>query len=287
VLNPDLSSKIVIYNNELYVGVRGWDTCSTSPLQAYYGRGLRRYDPVCRTFEQVGTNWPGLDLDAMFVFDDSLYLSFNADIPGYGKVVTRYDGTGFSPVGDGFNDRVLDFNVYNNELIAVGRFTADGNNNSAFPSHIASWNGISWNPLPETCNISGFVIANSSVIDSTIFVSGNLGSCGSQYLGFWASYPHSITSLPETDLSIQNDLYKIFPNPTSNSVTISRNSNLPMNDLQVKLFDVTSRLVKEIKLTGSSMQYEIDLQELENGLYCLYINETYQIPFAKKIIIRK
>jgi hypothetical protein len=286
VLNADLASMIVVYNNDLYVGTRGIDTCSTSTQLGFLGAGLRKYDPVCRTFDQVGANWPG-DLDAMFVHDGFLYISYNGNIPGYGKVVSRYDGSGFSPVGDGFNDRVVDFEIFNGELIAAGRFTADGNNNIQFPSHIAAWNGTNWYPFPETCSLTGPVIIKSSIIDSTIFVSGHLGSCGSQYLGFLASYPDSITSLPETDLSIQNDAYKIFPNPTSNSVTISRNSNLPMNDLQVKLYDITSRLVKEIKLSNSSKQYEIDLQELENGLYLLYINETYQTPFAKIIIIRK
>jgi hypothetical protein len=58
--------------------------------------------------------------------------------------IARWDGSGWSPLGDGLEGDVLSLAVYGGELVASGRFDRSGNRALR---GIASWNGAGWSPL--------------------------------------------------------------------------------------------------------------------------------------------
>src|SRR6185369_2835102 len=58
--------------------------------------------------------------------------------------IAAWDGTQWSPLGDGVNSIVWALTVYKGKLIAAGSFTKAGGNDA---SSIAQWDGTTWQPL--------------------------------------------------------------------------------------------------------------------------------------------
>jgi hypothetical protein len=71
--------------------------------------------------------------------------------------------------------------------------------------------------------------------------------------------------------------FKIFPNPTQNTIHISNFSN---NIQNIKIYDIKSSLIKDINQVNES----IDVSELMNGLYLISIETNKGIEIHKAII---
>ena len=79
--------------------------------------------------------------------------------------IASWDGTSWSALGSGMNNRVRVLIVHNSKLIAGGDFTTAG---GVSANYIASWNGTSWSPLGAADQDAPFGVSNS-VFSLTVY----------------------------------------------------------------------------------------------------------------------
>lgn len=65
---------------------------------------------------------------------------------------------------------------------------------------------------------------------------------------------------------------KLFPNPTSNEVTVCMDENVLKENLTVKIFAVDGGLVKSLTHTAKSNIFKMDISNLRNGVYIVETN---------------
>lgn len=278
---------MIVFQNDLYLSnVYGYDYCSLSPQQGSNVFGLIRYNSACLSVEQIGTGWLNTSAASVYLHNNSLYVGMYIPHPQYGNFATRYDGVNFYPIGNGFNDRVYNFTEYNGEIFAVGRFTGDGTTTHSYPNHIASWDGAAWNALPASCSMTGSTIFRAGVIDSTMFVDGGLGFCGSNNLSFAATYPHSLTG--NNDLTdITENHFSIFPNPAINNINISLVHPKIANNVNIQITDLAGRKVVLHKLNEKNIDEEIDISFLMAGSYQVSLEKNGEVLSTRKLMIIK
>jgi trimeric autotransporter adhesin len=90
----------------------------------------------------------GSGILAMLVFDGALIVGGSfIEIGGVSaSSVARWDGSAWSPLGQGTDGFVMALTVYGDHLVAAGAFSMAG----TVPAHsIAQWDGSAWSPLGE------------------------------------------------------------------------------------------------------------------------------------------
>lgn len=83
-----------------------------------------------------------------------------------------------------------------------------------------------------------------------------------------------------------NNRYQVYPNPVDNNfVTIGMKSK-KNHDIQIKLFDLTGRIIKNVNLKdiNSNPTYRLDIKELNAGMYILEINQGSE-KYIEKLIV--
>jgi hypothetical protein len=83
---------------------------------------------------------------------------------------------------------------------------------------------------------------------------------------------------------INDHLLNIYPNPVSNSCTISFNCSI--SQATVGVYNLLGSKVKEINASNSS-SIEIDLSDVPNGIYILSATTDKGITFNKKLIVAR
>ena len=83
------------------------------------------------------------------------------------------------------------------------------------------------------------------------------------------------TTLSTGNLDINHTKIKVYPNPTRGLITIT---NLPkgISKLTWKLYNITGQIIK------SGTQTEIDIEEINEGLYILNINDNLNVKLIKQ-----
>ena len=163
----------------------------------------------------------------------SLDTTFDAD----GKVTTAIGTTqsaGFSAVIQSDGKIVVagrTGNVFNSDVFALVRYNTNGSLDVSFDT-----DGIVTTPMGS--DAYGFSVAIQS--DDKIVVAGfsSIGNVGSFAL---ARYNNTI-AVGANETNNQNSAIKIYPNPVSNSATISFSLTRPEN-ASLKIFDFSGRLV--------------------------------------------
>ncbi|MBM4132109.1 T9SS type A sorting domain-containing protein, partial [bacterium] len=89
--------------------------------------------------------------------------------------IATWNGTAWSPLGNGLNGRVSALAVHGGELYASGGFTASGA--TPLPGYVARWTGSAWSPLG-----SGLEYAANAMVSAggKLFATGNFNSAGGQ-----------------------------------------------------------------------------------------------------------
>jgi hypothetical protein len=89
-----------------------------------------------------------------------------------------------------------------------------------------------------------------------------------------------------TTENILNNLdIKIFPNPTSDLIAIQI-GGINNQDLDIKMYDIQGKLIKETKLNkGQTISY-LDIQTVYSGTYLIKIS-TNELSLTRKIIVEK
>ncbi len=92
----------------------------------------------------------------------------------------------------------------------------------------------------------------------------------------------SLNIVPSTASLSENNLetFHIYPNPASTSVTLS---NLPI-DSDLKIVDITGKVISAITVTSTNMEVPIDF--LSNGIYFIQIEQEGAIA-QKKLVVNK
>jgi hypothetical protein len=109
-------------------------------------------------------------------------------------------------------------------------------------------------------------------------------SLGTQYTDAWIVAFDLTTSLELQKSDIGNS-FVIFPNPSSNEITIK--NKYPLNKrLRVNIYDGTGKIVKEIYYTDDE-ELKINVNELSDGIYSISIIRNKKLLYSQKIIIKK
>ncbi|HLP64290.1 T9SS-dependent M36 family metallopeptidase [Flavobacterium sp.] len=80
----------------------------------------------------------------------------------------------------------------------------------------------------------------------------------------------------------QNDVVSVYPNPTSDDVTIKINNYT--GSLEIQLFDLNGRMILEKTIDSFSMEEQLSVKGLSSGVYLLKLNGE-NISSTKKLIV--
>lgn len=111
--------------------VARWDGAAWQPMAAGFTSG----EVKAFAFDDEGNVYAGGTFQ--FISDPNLGINFTR-----ANYVARWDGSVWTPLGQGLNDDVLALAFHNGVLYAGGRFTASGA--GAPMTGIAAWNGAEW-----------------------------------------------------------------------------------------------------------------------------------------------
>lgn len=84
--------------------------------------------------------------------------------------------------------------------------------------------------------------------------------------------------LSSTHYSEDNTQLEIYPNPTTNMITI-KGEFLNQRENEIVVYNLLGQNIFQTKFKTSGSQFQIDLSEFENGVYLLKVNE-----FVRKIV---
>jgi choice-of-anchor B domain-containing protein len=152
-----------------------------------------------------------------------------------------------------------------------------------------------------------FYLANNAaglrVIDISDISNGNMTEIGyfdshpindfAGYEGIWSTYPYfesgnivisdregflvvKSSTLAIEENSISN--FKIYPNPTSNTININ-SINFPISD--IKIYDLSGKLVYSNEFI-SELNINLDISNFSNGIYILKLNNQFTTKIIKQ-----
>jgi hypothetical protein len=88
------------------------------------------------------------------------------------------------------------------------------------------------------------------------------------------------------DAPISNSAnFMLFPNPAKNKFRV-QSSAFKVEDATIELYDLTGKKLLEQQIPAGTVNAEIDVSHLKNGVYfCRLVSEKYSA--TKKLIIQK
>ncbi|QRM90716.1 T9SS type A sorting domain-containing protein [Lacinutrix sp. WUR7] len=105
---------------------------------------------------------------------------------------------------------------------------------------------------------------------------------------FFDFNPAIITNTVTTEIienlsvsEFNNNTFSVYPNPTENQLTIT--SKIPLS--AITIFDINGRKIKDVKLSNHTLQYQLDVANLSNGMYFIELvseNSHETQKFIKK-----
>lgn len=307
---PQYFWALLVYNGKLYAGG-----------QYYQMNNICSWDNVNLDSLKGGTNGP---VYSLVEFNGNLYAGGSFDSAGRmpAKDIAVWNGIMWSNVGKGINGPVYALAVFNNNLFAGGAFDSAG---GAPAKNIAVWNGSNWGPVGTGVSNSvdvlaayGSVLVAGGVFDTAggivcnkiaqwdgstwsalnggmtgssvsalyndngiLYVGGEFNKAGTinaNNLAQWKS-PLGINKL------ISNNEWKIFPNPSNGSFTLSlSNINEKCN---IEIYNVLGEKVYS-QFNIQHPTFKIDLSSQPNGIY-LYrvIKDDKSLVGEGKVIVQR
>lgn len=112
-------------------------------------------------------------------------------------------------------------------------------------------------------------------------VTSNYGDPGGLIAFAEVAFSGSISDVSITD-NILSDAVSVYPNPATAIINISNSSNLDIN--AVSVFDMNGRLIKHDALIDNYVNNQIDISDLNTGIYMIQISSDETSTFKKVII---
>lgn len=109
--------------------------------------------------------------------------------------VAYWDGLQWYPMGDGFDNRVMDIGEYNGEIYAVGDFQNSG---TTPVNHIAKWNGTSWEDVGG--GLDDWAIC-MYVFNNDLYVGGSFQMAGTTPCKYVARWNGTVWSTVDTNIT--------------------------------------------------------------------------------------
>jgi len=270
---------MAFYRDTLYVG-GFYDLLSCngfSSLGKWNGTNLQMLSPA---FANHGAN---CNILAMVEFQGELYIGgYFLQSDGYaGNFIMKWNGSTFSPVGSGMNNRVRCMKVHNNKLYVGGDFTTAG---GLVSNCVAMWDGSNWHSMTtETFDVvtgASPSVEALAVYHDTLIVGGYFKSInGDTTCRRVAKYNAALTGVPERD---QTNSMRIFPNPACNQITIEFTSSLN-TVLEIKNIFGQTLYAEALKGSLGKRSETIDISTFSKGLYFIYLQNERESVSAKFI----
>jgi hypothetical protein len=273
---------MTIYNNQLIVSgyfknaggvqanyIAAWDGGSWHTL----GSGMSNGYQTCK-------------VTALAVHDGNLYAGGLFDTAGnnFAKNIAKWNGTSWSPVGDGINSQVYSLVSYNGNLYAGGNFSiATGGPGN----YISKWDGVQWSDVNGGTDgpVNFFLVQ-----DSKLYVGGIFSSAGDKAAKNIAVWSDGTSTVNENKVSSINEfkLYQNYPNPFNPSTSIKY--TVPFTQfVTLKIYDVIGNeiatLVNGEKPAGN-YEVKFDASHLISGVYFYKLQAGYYLSTKKMILLR-
>ncbi len=110
------------------------------------------------------------------------------------------------------------------------------------------------------------------------------GDTSVQYPDAWL-VAFDLTTGIEIEPILKSSTFKLFPNPTSNVITI-QNSNPTAKKYKIFITDQLGKIVKEIQYEDTK-EFSLSIEDLDNGIYFISVQKNRKQLFSQKIVIRK
>jgi hypothetical protein len=198
--------------------------------------------------------------------------------------IATWNGSSWSSISGGVEDRVYAFTIYNNELVAAGQFRSVG---GVSANRIARWTGSQWSAFGSGVDDKVealMVIGNALVAGGEFFQAGGTQS---RKIAAWNYNPTSISNTGNA-ISEKYQLSQNYPNPFNPSTSID--FNLPSQGfVSLKIFDLAGKEVADLvngNLNAGQYKYTFDASELSTGVYFYKLQSGDFVQTRKMTLIK-
>jgi len=218
------------------------------------------------------------NVEALQVWGNDLYIGglLTPDGATNYRSIVKWNGTTFTDLssydyGDihgPVNERITDIELYNNKLYIAGWFDQlEGQPCQG----VACYDGTSWECL-NTATISSLwnSVSDIEIINDTLYMAGDFTTIGGDTLHCIAKLNQTLTTVSELP---KVNSFVVYPNPTSDIVTLEANTNLKQSAV-INIYDsVGKNILTETWLAGERRK-EICLEKFNSGIYMVTIKTT-------------
>lgn len=171
------------------------------------------------------------------------------------------------------------------EAVAVWiDFNMDGDFNDP-DENVLSSNASTTNPVSGTITIPSGALLGTTRMRVSLKYNALSTPCESFQYGEVEDYTVNITDATLSNNIIKDTDVYIYPNPFNNHVKIQLSEMLQGHNLNIRLMDLSGRLIKEISTIHQSYHVVKDIKSLDSGSYLLTISDLDSgFSITKKII---
>lgn len=218
------------------------------------------------------------NVEALQVWGNDLYIGglLTPDGATNYRSIVKWNGSTFIDLssydyGDihgPVNERITDIELYNNKLYIAGWFDQlEGQPCQG----VACYDGTSWECL-NTATISSLWngVSDIEIINDTLYMAGDFTTIGGDTLHCIAKLNQTLTTVSE--LSKINP-FVVYPNPTSDNVTLEANINFKQSAV-IYIYDSVGRNILTETWPVGERRKEICLEKFNSGFYILTIKTT-------------
>ncbi|MEP1487729.1 MAG: spondin domain-containing protein [Algibacter sp.] len=109
----------------------------------------------------------------------------------------------------------------------------------------------------------------------------NIVPFNSKRIGYM-TFTYNGSTLSTNDLSTIEDI-KIFPNPSKGNLSISNIQNIDLKTIEI--YNLIGKLVKQIPTSKNSANINLNISDINNGIYLLKLSTVSGLSKTKKIVV--
>ncbi len=171
-------------------------------------------------------------------------------------------------------------NIYIHNIYSFGKYIiyTEGRDNTNSYVNLSSDYGQNWIEIAGQAVTNVYDVVSIVGYKNKLIISQQYGQnqitsiskCGMEY---------TLSTVGVNETNFEKNIFKMFPNPATNNLTITFQNKVPQ---AISIFDLQGNKVKQIEITNSNMNIDIDISDLSNGLYFIGSNGQYTKFFIAK-----